>query len=68
MDLNNKRKEYVKIDRDAGSDEIFPLLDKVNSHIGDDIDNLMNDLDTEFVLEESLENELDSDDEPFNLH
>ena len=68
MDLNNKRKKYVKIDEDAGSDEIFPLLDKVNSDIGDDIDNLMNDLDTEFVLEESLENELDSNDEPFNLH
>ena len=68
MDLNNKRKKYVKIDGDAGSDEIFPLLDKINSHIGDDIDNLMNDLDTEFVLEESLENELDSDDEPFNLN
>ena len=68
MDLNNKRKKYVEIDEDAGSDEIFPLLDKVNSDIGDDIDNLMNDLDTEFVLEESLENELDSNDEPFNLH
>ena len=68
MVLNNKRKKYVKIDGEAESDEIFPLLDKVNSHIGDDIDNLMNDLDTEFVLEESLENELDSDDEPFNLH
>ena len=68
MDLNNKRKKYVEIDEDAGSDEIFPLLDKVNSDIGDDIDNLMNDLDTEFVLEESLENELDSNDEPFSLH
>ena len=29
----------------------------------DDIENVMNDSNTEFVLEESLKNELDSDDE-----
>ena len=29
--------------------------------------NLMNDSDAEIVLEESLENELDSDNEPLNL-
>ena len=29
----------------------------------DDIENVMNDSDTEFLLEESLKNELDSDDE-----
>ena len=29
----------------------------------DDIENVMNDSDTEFVLEESLKNKLDSDDE-----
>ena len=43
------------------------MLDEVNSDLEDDIDNLMNNSDTEFVLEESLENELDSDDEPLNL-
>ena len=43
------------------------MLDEVNSDLEDDIDNLMNDSDTEFVLEESLENELDSDDESLNL-
>ena len=67
MDLNNKRKEPVKIDRETGSNEIFAWLDEVNSDLEDDIDNLMNDSDTEFVSEESLENELDSDDEPLNL-
>ena len=56
MDLNNKRQNYVQTDRETGSDEIFPLLDEVNSDLEDDIDNLMNDLDTEFVLKESLEN------------
>ena len=43
------------------------LLDEVHSDLEDDIDNLMNKLDTEFVLEQSLENELDFDDEPLNL-
>ena len=42
-------------------------MNEVNSDLEDDIDNLMIDWDTEFVLEESLENELDSDDKPLNL-
>ena len=65
MDLNNKRKTCVKIDRKTGSDNIFALLDEVNSGLKDNIDNLMNDSDTEFVLKESLESELDPDIEPF---
>ena len=43
------------------------LLDGVHSDLEDDIDILMNKLDTEFVLEQSLENELDFDDEPLSL-
>ena len=43
------------------------MLDEVNSDLENDIDNLMNDSDTEIGLEETLENELDSDDEPINL-
>lgn len=42
-------------------------MDELNSDLEDDIRNLMNHLDTEFVLEESLENDLDSADEPLNL-
>ena len=57
----------LNIDRGTGSDEIFALLDEVNSDIEDDIDNLMNDSDAECVLEESLEKELNSDDEPLIL-
>ena len=67
MDLNNKRKMYVKVYRETGSDDIFALLDKVNSDLEDDIDNLMNNSDAKFLLEEILENELDSHDEPLNL-
>ena len=67
MNLNNKRKNYVKIDRETGSYEIIALLDEVRSDPENDIDNLMNDSDTEFVLKESLENELNSDDDSLNL-
>ena len=67
MDLNNKRKRYVKMDRQTRSDKIFALLNEVNSDVEHNIGNLMNDLDTEFVLEESLKNDLDSDDDTLNL-
>ena len=42
-------------------------MHEVDNDLEDDIDNLMNDSDTEFVLEESSENELDFDDETLNL-
>ena len=67
MDLSEKRKKDIKIDREIESDAIFALLDEANTDLEDDIDNLMTDWDTEFVLEEGLENELNSDDEPSNL-
>ena len=67
MNLNNKRKMYVQIDRETGNDEMFALLDEVNSDLGDDTENLMNDQNTKFVLEKSFEKELDFDDERSNL-
>ena len=47
--------------------EFSALLDEVHSDLENDIDNIMNKSDTEFVSEQSLENELDFDDEPSNL-
>ena len=69
MNLNNMRKKIknVKIDRETGSDKFFALLDELNTDLEDYIYSLMDDSRTEFVLEESLENDLDSDDEPLNL-
>ena len=55
MDLNNKRKHYVKIDSTTSSDKILALLEEVKSDDEDDIENLMNDSDTEFIIEESVE-------------
>ena len=42
MELNNKRKNYIKIDRKNGCNDIFILLDEVNSKLEGNIDNLMN--------------------------
>ena len=69
MNLNNMRKKIknVKIDRETGSDKFFALLDELNTDLEDYIYSLMDDSRTEFVLEESLGNDLDSDDEPLNL-
>ena len=53
MDLNNKRKKYNKIYSETGSAETFVLLDEINSDLEDYIDNLMNDSNTDFVLEKS---------------
>ena len=47
--------------------EFSALLDEVHSDLENDIDNIMNKSDTEFVSEQSLENELDFDDESLNL-
>ena len=43
MDLNNKRKRYVKIDQKSGSEKFFALLDGMESGLEDDIDELIND-------------------------
>ena len=43
------------------------LLDEVHSALENDIDNIMNKSDTEFVSEQSRENELDFDNESLNL-
>ena len=68
MGLNNKRKKYVKIDRETGSDDILTLFDDVNIQLEDDIDNLTIHSNTEeSVLKVSLKNELESDYEPLNL-
>ena len=67
MDLNNKTKSSVKIDKETGSDDIFALLDEVYSDLEDDIDNLRNVSESaKSVLEENLKNNLDSDDKPLN--
>ena len=51
---NNSRKRYFHIDRNANSEQIYALLDDVETADKDDIDNLMNDSDTKFIAEEEI--------------
>ena len=48
------RKIYFHIDESASSEQIYASLDDVESADEDDIDNLMNDSDTEFIVEEEI--------------
>ena len=50
----NGRKRYFHIDENASSEQIYALLDDVESADEDDIDNLMNDSDTEVITEEDI--------------
>ena len=50
MERNN-RKKSVHIDRETGSNEIFALLDKIESETECDIENLLKDSDTECIAE-----------------
>ena len=47
----NGRKRYFNIDENASTEQIYALLDDVESPDEDYIDNLMNDSDTEFITE-----------------
>ena len=47
----NDRKRYFHIDKNASSEQIYALLVDVESADEDDIDNLLNDSDTELIAE-----------------
>ena len=68
MNLNTSRIKYVKINLNAGSEKFFALLDGVESHLEDDIDELMNTSDTGFVFEkEDSEKDDVSESQPKNI-
>ena len=50
----NGRKRYFHIDENASSEQVYALLDDVQSADEDNIDNLMNDSDTKFMVEEEI--------------
>ena len=50
----NGRKSYFHIDENASSEQMYALWDDVESPDENDIDNLMNDSDTEFIAEEEI--------------
>ena len=52
--MNNDRKRHFHIDSDASSDEVFTLLDAVQSDNENENDKLMNDLDTKFIAPKEI--------------
>ena len=52
--MTNGRKRYFHIDENASGEQIYALLDHVESADEDDIDNLMNGSDTEFIAKEKI--------------
>ena len=52
--MNNNRKIYFHIDSGTSMDQIFALLDAVQSDNKDEINELMNDFDMEFIDSEVI--------------
>ena len=52
--MNNNRKIYFHIDSGTSLDQIFALLDAVQSDNKDEINELMNDFDMEFIDSEVI--------------
>ena len=52
--MNNNQKRCFHIDSGNSTDEIFTLLDTVQSDNEDELDELLNDSDTEFIAPEEL--------------
>ena len=50
----NHRKKYIHIDRETGSNEIFAILDEIESDTESDIKNLLEDSDIEYISEEPI--------------
>ena len=52
--VTNGRKRNFHIDETASSEQTYTLLDDVGSADEDDIDNLINDSENEFIAEEEI--------------
>ena len=52
--MNNNRKRHSHIDNEASTHQVFTLLDAVQSDNEDEIEELMNDFDREFIAREEI--------------
>ena len=52
--MNNNRQRHFDIDTDASTGQVFTLLDAVQSNNEDEIDELINDFDMEFIAPEEI--------------
>ena len=55
MERNNRR-TYIHIDRETGSNEIYAMLDEIESDTESDIENPLEDSDTQYISEEPIPN------------
>ena len=53
--MNNNQKTYFQISSDASTDQVFKLLDALQSDKKDEIDELVNDFDTKCIAPEEIE-------------
>ena len=53
--MNNNQKRPFQIGSDASADQVFKLLDAVQSDKEDEIDKLVNDFDTRYIAPEEIE-------------
>ena len=54
MQWNGKKRRYVHIDCETGSKEIFAIFEEIESKAESDVENLLEDSDTEFIAEEEI--------------
>ena len=57
--MENKRKKYIRIKSDVSNDELFAMLDGIDSGGESDVDSLLNDSDTEFVSDKPISKTVD---------
>ena len=53
--MNNNQKRHFDIDSDASTSQVFTLLDAAQSNNEDEIDEMINDFDVEFIAPEEIE-------------
>ena len=52
--MENKHKKYIRIESDISNDELFAMFDEIDSGDESDIENMLNDSDTEFLCDKPI--------------
>ena len=61
--MSYRRNYYIRTHRNSKTNKVFVLLDGVKRDEEDDVDNLQNNSDPEFVLQKKLKNEIVTDEQ-----
>ena len=49
--MENKRKKYICVESDISNDELFAMSDGIESGGESDVDSILNESDTDFVID-----------------